>query len=120
MQARPLIIERQTRTLVVERGSARKFEVSRSPARQLVIERSGLPGKAGQSAAGQLDLISGVTTGQTAFILSQLPSVPAHVRMIINGQRFRQPSFALNGTAVTWGSSFLIEASDEIEFEYPL
>jgi hypothetical protein len=46
---RPLVIERPQKSLVLDRGSARSFEVVRSKAREFVVERHSLPGPAGQN-----------------------------------------------------------------------
>jgi hypothetical protein len=48
MTPRPLSIERPLKTLIVERRDRRKFEVAHSQARQLVINRFGLPGQKGE------------------------------------------------------------------------
>jgi hypothetical protein len=52
MNARPLVIERAIKTLVVERGARRNFEVTRARSREFVIERSMLPGREGKPGAG--------------------------------------------------------------------
>ena len=52
MPPRPLIIERQVRTLIVDRGGPRRFELIRGKPRELVIQRSGLPGGTAQAGDG--------------------------------------------------------------------
>lgn len=56
--------------------------------------------------------------GQTLFALARVPAEPGAVRLFINGQRFAPPEFTVSGAALTWGSSFVLTASDTIEAEY--
>lgn len=84
----------------------------------VVIGPPGLVG--GGGAAPQIDVITGVVNGQTAFVLSRAPAAPASIRMQINGQQFRAPDFTITGVNVTWASLFTIQSTDEIEFTYPI
>jgi hypothetical protein len=118
---RPIIVERPTRSLTVERGRRPGFTVERAPAREIVIQRFGLPGNVGgASGAGiQIDSINAVASGQTLFNLSRLPLDPSKVRMDINGTHYRAPMISVAAQQVTWGEAFTLDATDTVEFIYP-
>lgn len=118
MNPRPFVLERPQKTLILERGPVRKFEVARTKSREIVINRSMLPGPKGDAGGQRVDVMTGIVTGQTQFILNFQPSDTSIVRMFVNGQKFRAPSFTVAGQLVVWASEFLIEATDEIEFTY--
>jgi hypothetical protein len=80
----------------------------------------GVQGPKGRDADITIDVVGWVADGQVDFALTLNPSNPAKVRMHINGQQFRAPSFTITGQAVRWQSEFLITATDEIEFSYPI
>ncbi len=74
----------------------------------------------GGTSNAKIDVIAPVTNGQTVFALTAVPANPALVRMSVNGQIWRPPSFTVVGTTATWASAFSIQSTDEIEFTYTI
>lgn len=64
MKPRALIIERTIRVLTIERGGAASIKLERGTARELVIERSGLPGRPGNDGivANPPDILDYINT----------------------------------------------------------
>jgi hypothetical protein len=105
MTSPTILVRRSDQALVIRRVT-----------KSIVIRRSGVPGA---SAGGlTIDVVTGVVNGQVDFVLSARPADPAKVRMHINGQQLRPPSFTVTGQVVRWQSEFLINDTDEIEFTY--
>jgi hypothetical protein len=59
------------------------------------------------------------TDGQTVFVLSQTPTQPAFVFILINFVPYSGTAFfTVSGTTVTWLNLFMIQASDDVRAFY--
>jgi len=62
------------------------------------------------------------TIGQTAFTLTQTPSVNSRVKMYINGVRISNTAYSISGTTVTYrpanNGNNALSSGDRIQFDY--
>jgi hypothetical protein len=62
------------------------------------------------------------TVGQTAFTLTQTPSVNSRVKMYINGVRISNTAYSISGTTVTYvpanNGNNALSSGDRIQFDY--
>lgn len=91
-----------------------------SPVQALEITHSGMQGARGFTGRFAYDVVAAPISGQVAFQLLTMPADPAKVRMLVNSNSYGAPDIVVTGRDVMWTEPFTIEASDSIEFQYPV